>query len=135
MKLIIAGCRDADLIRDPIATPADEPDQGNIGRIIFHVLGWKVKEVDEVVHGDSGIVDQSGALWASLFDKKITAFPADWDLHGKAAGPIRNKQMAQYADELLALWDGKSQGTKNMIDEMLKAGKSVHIYPISRYTI
>jgi hypothetical protein len=118
------------MINDPIATPADDPDQGNIGRIIYHVLGDKVQTVDEVVHGDSGIVDKSGALWGMLFEKTITPFPADWDQHGKAAGPIRNREMAEYADELIALWDGKSRGTKNMIDEMLKVGKPVHIYPI-----
>lgn len=135
MKLIIAGCRDADLINDSIATPANDPDQGNIGRVIYHMLGDKIQTIEEIVHGDSGIVDQSGALWASLFNKKIAKFPAEWDLHGEAAGPIRNRQMAQYADELLALWDGKSRGTKNMIDEMLKAGKPIHIYPVSRYTL
>jgi hypothetical protein len=131
LKLIIAGCRDADIHNDPIAEW--EGHKGNIGCIIYHVLGDKVQTVEEVVHGDSGIADKSGALWGMLFDKIITPFPADWDLHGKAAGPIRNREMAEYADELLALWDGKSRGTKNMIEEMIKAGKPVHIYPIKRY--
>ena len=54
-------------------------------------------------------------------------FPADWDKHGRAAGPIRNKQMADYADVLIAVWDGKSRGTKNMIDEMNKLMKPVYI--------
>lgn len=132
MKLIIAGCRDADLPNDPIACA--EGDQGNIGRIIYHVLGDKVQTVDEVVSGNSGIVDISGELWGALFNKKITKFPAKWELYGKVAGHKRNRQMAEYADELLALWDMQSRGTKNMIDEMLRLGKPVHIYPIKRYT-
>jgi len=131
MKLIIAGCRDADLINDPIATA--EGDQGNIGRIIFHTIGWKVKEVDEVVHGDSGIIDISGGMWGALFNKKVTRYPANWDLYGKTAGHKRNRQMAEYADELLAIWDMKSSGTRNMIYTMLNMGKPVHIYPIKRW--
>ncbi|WP_197026348.1 hypothetical protein [Polaribacter sp. Hel_I_88] len=42
-------------------------------------------------------------------------FPAEWNKFGKAAGPVRNKEMAIYADALIAFWDGKSRGTKNMI--------------------
>jgi glycerophosphoryl diester phosphodiesterase len=131
MKLLIAGTRDADLINDPIATA--EGDQGNIGRIIFHTIGWKVKTVEEVVHGDSGIIDISGGMWGALFGKKVTSFPANWDLYGKRAGSKRNKQMAEYADELLAVWDMRSSGTRDMIYAMLNQGKPVHIYPVKRY--
>ena len=43
----------------------------------------------------------------------------------RSAGPIRNKQMAEYADTLFAFWDGKSRGTKNMID--LAKKKNLHV--------
>lgn len=56
----------------------------------------------------------------------IKKFPADWDLHGKAAGPIRNRQMAKYADCLLLIWDGKSRGSMNMKQEMERIGKPVY---------
>ena len=56
----------------------------------------------------------------------IVEFLADWDSHGKAAGPIRNRQMAEYADELLLIWDGKSRGSASMRNEMLKLHKPVH---------
>lgn len=46
----------------------------------------------------------------------LTIFKADWDKHGKAAGFKRNTEMAKYADALIAFWDGKSKGTKHMID-------------------
>ena len=54
-------------------------------------------------------------------------FNADWNKHGRAAGPMRNKQMADYADVLIAVWDGQSKGTKNMIDQMNKLNKPVFI--------
>ena len=47
---------------------------------------------------------------------KINYFPADWKTFGKSAGYIRNQEMAENADALVAFWDGKSRGTANMID-------------------
>ena len=46
----------------------------------------------------------------------MLSFPADWDKYGKAAGYKRNEEMARNADALIAFWDGKSRGTKHMID-------------------
>jgi len=64
----------------------------------------------------------------SVLDYQLiyTEFPADWNTHGKAAGPIRNKQMAEYSDILLLIWDGKSKGSANMKKEMEKLGKPVY---------
>ncbi|MDV7188458.1 DUF2493 domain-containing protein [Lutibacter sp. TH_r2] len=60
--------------------------------------------------------DKLGEQYAKERGYKITQFPADWNKFGKAAGPKRNEQMANYADTLIAFWDGKSRGTKNMIE-------------------
>ena len=43
------------------------------------------------------------------------------------AGPLRNEKMARVADALIAFWDGKSRGTKNMIDLANMKGISVRI--------
>lgn len=56
-----------------------------------------------------------------------TEFPADWDKHGKAAGYLRNKEMAHHATHLIAFWDGKSKGTKHMIDLAKNCGLKVKI--------
>lgn len=69
-----------------------------------------------------GGADLLGKKWAILNGVPIKNFPADWDKYGKAAGPIRNAQMAEYADYLIAFWDGKSRGTKNMIETMINLG-------------
>jgi predicted Rossmann fold nucleotide-binding protein DprA/Smf involved in DNA uptake len=53
-------------------------------------------------------------------------FSADWDKFGRAAGPIRNKLMAEYADALLIIWNNESKGSKSMINEMLKLKKPVY---------
>ena len=59
--------------------------------------------------------DKLGEQYASEKKIKIIKFPADWIKYGKPDGPKRNKQMAIYADALIAFWDGKSKGTKNII--------------------
>ncbi len=47
---------------------------------------------------------------------KIIEFPADWEKFGKKAGYIRNEEMAKYSDSCIVFWDGKSKGTKHMIE-------------------
>lgn len=77
-------------------------------------------DVSEVVSGGANGVDKLGEKWAADHDVPCRVFPADWDTHGKAAGPIRNSEMAEYAEALVAVWDGKSRGTKDMIDKAKK---------------
>lgn len=69
------------------------------------------------------LADTLGVAWASANGIPVKHYPADWDAYGRSAGIIRNKQMAEYADFLVAFLDGKSHGTKNMIDTMQQMGK------------
>ena len=80
-------------------------------------------DITEVVSGGSHGVDRLGEEWAIVYFIPVKQFKADWNRYGKAAGPIRNRQMAEYADALIAVWDGKSRGTLNMIEEMKRLGK------------
>lgn len=87
-------------------------------------------EIDEVVCGEAFGADTLGRKWAIENNIPIKSFYPDWNRLGKAAGMIRNHQMGDYADYLVAFWDGKSRGTKDMIDYMQQLGKhgSVIIY-------
>ena len=67
-------------------------------------------------------VDRFGEQWAIENNVAIKRFPADWDTHGKRAGYLRNIQMDDYADALIAVWDGESRGTKHMIEEAKRKG-------------
>ena len=70
----------------------------------------------EIVSGGAKGADTLGEQYAKENNYPLKKFPADWELHGKSAGYIRNKQMAEYGDILIAFWDGESKGTKHMID-------------------
>lgn len=63
---------------------------------------------------------------------ELKVFPADWKKYGRAAGPIKNKEMLEYILEgdpiVVAFWDGQSRGTKDMISKAKEAGVDVKIY-------
>jgi len=84
-------------------------------------------DITEVVSGTARGVDQLGEEWAAMRLVPIKRFPANWNLYGKSAGHRRNKQMAEYAEALIAVWDGVSPGTKNMIDTAKELGLKVHV--------
>jgi hypothetical protein len=78
--------------------------------------------VTEVVSGTARGADRAGEEWAIANQIPVRRFPADWNRYGKSAGPRRNEEMANYADALVAFWDGKSKGTKHMIETAKRKG-------------
>lgn len=68
----------------------------------------------QIVSGKASGADALGERYAAARGLSVAEFPADWKTHGKAAGPIRNREMAKYADAVIVFWDGVSRGTKNM---------------------
>lgn len=70
----------------------------------------------EIVSGAARGADKLGERFAEENGIPVKRFPADWNGKGKAAGYIRNAEMAEYADALLAFWDGESKGTNHMIN-------------------
>lgn len=70
----------------------------------------------QIVSGTARGADQLGERYANEKGYSIQRFPADWEHEGKSAGYKRNVKMAEYADALVAFWNGSSRGTKHMID-------------------
>ena len=69
-----------------------------------------------IVSGCARGADTLGMRYASENTFDVDEYPAEWDKYGKKAGYMRNVEMAENADALIAFWDGKSKGTKHMID-------------------
>ncbi len=105
MKLIIAGGRNYRLTSMDIA--------------MLDLL-----KITEVVSGGATGADASGESYAGSRGYPVKRFPADWKAHGKAAGPIRNRQMAEYADGV-ALFPG-GRGTESMHREAKRAGIDIY---------
>jgi hypothetical protein len=119
MKIIIAGCRDY-MNYKVVRSVCD-----------FYLSGLIERGEDiEIVTGGARGVDALGKNFATVRELPHKEFKANWTLHGRAGGPIRNKEMAEYADALIAFWDGKSKGTENMIKLAKEHGLRVKIYRI-----
>jgi len=97
----------------------------------YDVVEEAIKEsgfaISQVVSGMASGVDALGVLWAKENDVLLAEYPADWKRYGRAAGMIRNKQMSENADALVAIWDGKSHGTQNMIGTAKAQGLMVYV--------
>lgn len=101
MRLLIAGSRGFE-------------DYALLVKKLARILG-EVRP-DVVVSGGARGADRLGERWAKERGIAVRRFPADWERLGKRAGYVRNEEMAEDATHLVAFWDGKSRGTKHMID-------------------
>lgn len=120
IKVIIAGSRnfyDYDIVEDTVVS--------------YFMSRGILKENVEIISGGVRGADSLGEQLADSYGLKLTVFPAQWNTYGKAAGMIRNKEMADYAIKdsdkaiLFAFWDGQSRGTKGMIDIAKRCGMEV----------
>lgn len=112
MKIIVAGGRDF-----------------NNRSVMFPILSKHINNMnDTIISGDARGADALGAEWATHFQIPIQHFPAKWDEYGKVAGYIRNAEMAEHGDMLIAFWDGKSKGTMNMIKAIKLYKKPYYVY-------
>jgi len=109
MKVVIAGSR---IISDY-----------NLVEIAVIHSGFKISEV---VSGTARGADRLGEQYALRHSLPIRRFPADWS-KGRSAGMQRNRQMAEYADAVIVLWDGKSPGSANMIRTAMALNKPVYV--------
>lgn len=116
MKVIIAGSR---TIED--------------GSLIEQAVQGSGFAITEVVSGCAPGVDRLGARWARKNKVPVALFPAQWYKNGqydKRAGLERNIKMAEYADALIAIWDGNSPGTAHMIGAAKKAKLKFHVFNV-----
>lgn len=115
MKVIIAGSRG---IED--------------WRVVVDAIKESGFEVTEVVSGGARGVDRIGESYAMSNNLPIARFRPDWKEYGKSAGVRRNEEMACYAEALIAVWDGMSRGTEDMISRARRVGLKVFIKIIEK---
>lgn len=127
MKVIVAGSRwlrDAALVEEAIRRshfPVSEV-----------VCGASRKQVRDVLAGIRlPNADILGALWAIDRGLPVKYFPPDWPRFGDNAGPIRNGEMAAYAEALVLLWDGESKGSKSMHEQGERYGLLEYVFPLT----
>ena len=86
-----------------------------------------ITNCDEIVSGGAMGVDSCAEEYAKAKGIKLTVFLPQYKLYGRAAPIIRNKEIVDYADKILAFWDGTSKGTLSVIKYAEKIGKPCDI--------
>lgn len=113
-RLIIAGSRGWDV--------TDAEIDAGLG-----FLGLDITDPGEVLCGMARGADLAGKRWAEAHGIPVSEYVAHWQTYGKAAGHVRNKEMAERAHSALIFWDGSSPGSANMAAQMLALGKPVAV--------
>ncbi len=86
--------------------------------------------VELLIHGGARGIDTISGEAAKLFGVPVKVYPAHWFLYGKRAGHLRNMEMAMDADLIVAIWDGESVGTQNMMKFCKKMKKPLYVVRI-----
>ena len=133
MKLIIAGSRtfnDYEYLREmAIGVINDYIDETEAfsGKRIGEDGEGPIDKFITIISGTARGADQLGEKFAIEEGLGLEQYPAKWDIYGKSAGFRRNEQMAKIGTHLLAFWDGKSRGTKHMIDLAQYHGLKINV--------
>lgn len=80
-------------------------------------------ECSEIVSGGAKGVDTSAADFALKHGIKLTVILPEYEKYGRGAPIVRNKQIIDHADTVIAFWDEKSKGTLSVIKHCEKIGK------------
>lgn len=101
---------------------------GSRGLQVAHLVTYLPDDVTEIVSGGAKGVDTCARAYAQSHQIKLTEFLPDYRKYGRSAPLKRNISIIEYADLVLAFWDGTSHGTKFVIDNCKKRGIPVRVY-------
>ena len=95
--------------------------------VVVHNMDKYISEGDEIVSGGAVGVDACAAEYARQKGQKLTEFLPQYERYGRAAPIMRNREIVNYADAIVAFWDGSSKGTLSVIKYAKKIGKPCEI--------
>lgn len=129
MRCVIAGSRGLGLKDDGFKKTQMTLEECPFVEEAFTKCEW-YDRIEEIVSGVARGIDNLGEQLAEKRGLEISKFPADWSV-GRKAGHLRNADMAKYTDIAIVLWDGRSKGTRNMIEQMRKVKKPCLVFLVT----
>ncbi len=114
-RVVIAGCRDY--------TKYNEAKE----YIDYCLCNIRKENEIIIISGGARGADAIGEQYAKENGFRVEIYPAQWKKYGRSAGPKRNEEMAKICDCVICFWDGKSRGTKSMIEYAKKHNKPIRI--------
>lgn len=105
---------------------------GSRNLFVAELVSYLPKETTEIVSGGARGVDSCAAIYAQKHNIPLKEFLPDYEKFGRRAPLVRNLQIIDYADIVIAFWDGKSRGTKHVIDNCVSRKKNVTVYMLDK---
>lgn len=105
---------------------------GSRNLVVNNIGAYLPKGVTEIVSGGAKGIDTCARIYAIKNNIKLTEFLPNYNEFGKRAPLIRNLEIIDYADEVIAFWDGESHGTKFVIDNCKNRNKRVKILVLKK---
>lgn len=93
--------------------------------LVLQAIAESKFTITEVISGGAKGVDRIAEEWAREQGIPVTVIRTGWERGGRGGGFVNNKDMAEQAEALIAVYDGQSKGTKHTIDTMRKMGKKI----------
>lgn len=90
--------------------------------------------VTEIISGGAKGIDTAAAEYARENGIRLTEFLPEYKRYGRAAPLKRNEQIADYADEAVAFWDGYSKGTMHTVRLFQQQSKKVTVIQMNETT-
>lgn len=104
---------------------------GSRGLIVEDISVFLPDTIAEIVSGGAIGIDSCARAYAKAHGIKLTEFLPEYGKYGKYAPLKRNIQIIEYADEVIAIWDGASRGTKFVIDKCGEMGVPIKVYTLN----
>lgn len=101
---------------------------GSRNLTVSHLEKYLPPETVEIVSGGAKGIDMCARTYANVHGLKLTEFFPDYRRFGRGAPLRRNIEIVEYADIVLAFWDGRSKGTEFVIKYCRKIGKRLEIF-------
>ena len=95
--------------------------------IVVDNVSEYVSDGDEIVSGGATGIDSCAAEYAKNNGLKLTEFLPQYERYGRAAPIVRNREIVDYADKIIAFWNGSSKGTLSVIKYAEKIGKDCEV--------
>ena len=101
---------------------------GSRGLTVSDFTEYLPEETTEIVSGGARGIDTCARNYAHAHGIKLTEFLPEYDKYGIRAPHIRNDLIIDYADYVIAFWDGDSRGTYSVIDKCRRLGRRLTVY-------
>ena len=101
---------------------------GSRNVVVENIEQYLPENITEIISGGAKGVDTYAEVYAKNNNIKITVIKPEYKKYRKGAPLVRNKQIVEMADFVVLIWDGKSNGTRFVLDYCKELNKEHKVF-------